>query len=215
MSRIFLLLNDPLVAGRMRSLVDATPGLEVTGWVNTLAQARAALPQARADLVLADLQLADGWFTTLLGELATSVRYGRPKSLAVTLSLDDSQLLEALCHGADGYFVQGQAPQLLIEAIQQALAGGAAMAPAIARQVKAHFEALAWDRTDCIGEAENPLHPTPNERLLLQWIADGFLPHEIARDLRVTQREVAQRVRMLYRKLQFDRRTATLSLKLA
>jgi DNA-binding NarL/FixJ family response regulator len=212
MSRIFLLLNDPLVAGRLRSLIDVNAGLQVTGWVNTLAQARAALPEARPDLLLADLQLADGWLSTLLAEMGSSVRYGRPKTLAVTLSLDDSQLLEALC---DGYFVQGQSPQALVAAIQQTLAGGADMAPTIARQVKAYFDALAWDRTDCIGEAENPLHPTGSERLLLQWIADGFLPHEIARDLRITPREVARRVRLLYRKLQFDRRTATLSLSLA
>jgi len=215
MSRIFLLLNDPLVAGRMRSLIDALPGLEVVGWVATLAQARQRLPAARADLVLADLQLADGWFSGLLAEMANSVRYGRPKALAVTLSLDDSQLLETLAQGADGYFVQGHSPQALATAIEQALAGGAEMAPAIARQVKAHFDALAWDRTDCIGEEANPLHPTPSERQLLQWIAEGFLAHEIARDLRVSTREVARRVRLLYRKLQFDRRTATLSLQLA
>ena len=215
MSRILLLLNDPLVAGRMRSLIDATPGLEVVDCVATLAQARSRLPAARAELVLADLQLADGWFTGLLAEISNNVRYGRPKSLAVTLSLDDTQLLEALCHGADGYFVQGCSPQALIAAIEQTLAGGAEMAPAIARQVKAHFDALAWDRTDCIGEDNNPLHPTASERQLLQWIADGFVPHEIARDLRISTREVAQRVRLLYRKLQFDRRTATLSLQLA
>jgi DNA-binding NarL/FixJ family response regulator len=215
MSRIFLLLNDPLVAGRMRSLIDAAPGLEVVGWVSTLAQARAMIPQTQPDVVLADLQLADGGFTTLLDEMGINVRFGRPKSLAVTLTLDDPQLLEALCHGADGYFVQGQAPQFLVTSIEQTLAGGAEMAPAIARQVKAHFDVLTWDRTDCIGEDQNPLHPTSNERLLLQWIADGFLPHEIARDLRISPREVAQRVRLLYRKLQFDRRTATLSLQLA
>ncbi len=215
MSRIFLLINDPLVAGRMRSLIDATPGLEVAGWVSTLAQARVQLAEARPELVLADLQFSDGWLADFLHELSTSVRYGRPKSLAVTLTIDDPQLLEALSHGADGYFLQGHPPPALITAIQQALAGGAEMAPAIARQVKAHFEALTWDRTDCIGEQENPLHPTTGERLLLQWIADGFLPHEIARDMRITPREVAQRVRMLYRKLQFDRRAATLSLQLA
>lgn len=215
MSRIFLLLNDPLVAGRMRSLIDAVPGLRVTGWVNTLAQARTKLPEARADLLLADLQLADGWLSTLLAEIGRSVRFGSTRTLAVTLSLDDSQLLEALCHGADGYFVQGQSPQALVAAIQQTLAGGAEMAPTIARQVKAHFDALSGGRGAGSGADDNPLHPTGSERLLLQWIADGFLPHEIARDLRITPREVAQRVRLLYRKLQFDRRTASLSLKLA
>jgi DNA-binding NarL/FixJ family response regulator len=214
MSRIFLLINDPLVAGRMRGLIDATPGLQTVGWVATLEQARAQLPTLQADLVLADLQLADGWVAGLVDELSTSVRYGRPKSLVVTLSLDDSQLIDALVRGADGYFVQGQSPQSLIAAIEQALSGGAEMAPGIARQVKAHFDAAAWKRSDRLDD-ENPLHPDRIERQVLQWICDGFLPHEIARDLRITTREVAQRVRTLYRKLQLDRRTATLSLQMA
>jgi DNA-binding NarL/FixJ family response regulator len=212
MSRIFLLLNDPLVAGRMRSVIDAAPGLEVVGWVNTLAQARLQLGQAKAALVLADLQLADGWLTSFLPELTGESRHGRPKVLAAALSLDDSQLLEALCHGADGYFVQGRTSEALILAIQLALAGEAAMAPEIARQVKAHFDALDWDPTDFVGESLNPLHPSDTERLLLQWVAEGYLPHEIARHLKITPNQVGRCIRTLYRKLQYDLRAGSLSL---
>lgn len=213
MSRVFLLITDPLVAGRLRGLIDATPGLRTVGWVTTLEQARAQLPGVAADIVLADLQLADGWVSGFLDELSTSGRYGRPKTLLFTLSLDDTQLLEALSRGADGYFVQGQSPQMLIAAIEQALAGGAEMSPTIARQVKAHFDAVSWKRNGSAGD-ENPLHPDQLERQVLQWTCDGFLPHEIARDLRISTREVAQRMRTLYRKLQLDRRTSSLSLQL-
>lgn len=213
MSRVFLLINDPLVAGRMRGLIDATPGLRTVGWVTTIEQARTQLPAAAADIVLSDLQLADGWVSGFLDELSTSGRYGRPKTLLVTISVDDTQLLEALSRGADGYFVQGQSPQMLIAAIEQTLGGGAEMSPTIARQVKAHFDAVTWRRASPADD-ENPLHPDQLERQVLQWTCDGFLPHEIARDLRISPREVAQRVRTLYRKLQLDRRTSSLSLQL-
>lgn len=213
MSRVFLLINDPLVAGRMRGVIDAAAGLKTVGWATTIEQARAQLAGLGADVVLAELQLADGWVADFVEELATSGRYGRPKTLLATLSLDDSQLLSALARGADGYFVQGQSPQMLIAAIEQALAGGAEMAPVIARQVKAHFDASAWTVKDPLDD-ENPLHPDRVERQVLQWTCDGFLPHEIARDLRISPREVAQRVRTLYRKLHLDRRTASLSLRL-
>lgn len=213
MSRVFLLINDPLVAGRMRGFIDATPGLRTVGWVTSIEQARSQLPGASADIVLADLQLADGWVSAFLDELSTSGRYGRPKTLLITLSLDDTQLLEGLSQGADGYFVQGQSPQMLVAAIEQALAGGAEMAPTIARQIKAHFDAVTWKRSGS-NDDDNPLHPDQLERQVLQWTCDGFLPHEIARDLRISTREVAQRVRTLYRKLQLDRRTSALSLKL-
>lgn len=212
MSRVFLLINDPLVAGRMRGFIDAAPGLRTVGWATSIEQARAQLPATSADIVLADLQLPDGWVSGFLEELSTSGRYGRPKTLLITLSLDDTQLLEGLSRGADGYFVQGQSPQMLIAAIEQALAGGAEMSPTIARQIKAHFDAVTWKRS--ASDDDNPLHPDQLERQVLQWTCDGFLPHEIARDLRISTREVAQRVRTLYRKLQLDRRTSSLSLKL-
>jgi DNA-binding NarL/FixJ family response regulator len=213
MSRVFLLINDPLVAGRMRGFIDGAPGLKTVGWVTTLEQARAQLPSLGADVVLADLQLADGQVSGFVEELATSGRYGWPKTLLATLSLDDPQLLDALARGADGYFVQGQSPAMLVAAIEQALAGGAEMAPGIARQVKAHFDASAWNVREPLDD-DNPLHPDRVERQVLQWTCDGFLPHEIARDLRISTREVAQRVRTLYRKLHLDRRTASLSLQL-
>lgn len=213
MSRVYLLINDPLVAGRMRGVIDSAAGLKTVGWATTLEQARAQVPALAADVVLADLQLADGWVADFVDELANSGRYGWPETLLATLSLDDSQLLNALARGADGYFVQGLSPNMLIATVEQVLAGGAEMAPVIARQVKAHFDASAWTVKEPLDD-DNPLHPDRIERQVLQWICDGFLPHEIARDLRISTREVAQRVRTLYRKLHLDRRTASLSLQL-
>jgi DNA-binding NarL/FixJ family response regulator len=212
MSRVFLLLNDPLVAARMRATLDAAGGIEVVGWVNTIAQARAQLASARAELVLADLQLADGWLAAFLPELAGDARLGRPGVLALAMSIGDSQLLEAICHGADGYFVQGQPVEALIAAVRRALAGEATMAPEIARQVKAHFDALDWDPTDFVGESLNPLHPDEHERILLQWVASGYVPEEIAGHMKITPREVGRRIRTLYRKLQYDQRAGSLSL---
>ena len=213
MSRIFLLLNDPLVAGRMRSVIDAAPELKTVGWVATIEQARAQLPGVAADLVVADLQLADGPVGELVDELAINPRYGWPKTLLATLSLDNSLLLNTLARGADGYFVQGLAPSLLITAIEQTLAGGADMAPLIARQVKAHFDA-SIDAKSLGAEGGDPLRPDTVERQVLQWTCDGFLPHEIARDLRISTREVAQRTRALYRKYCLDRHASRLTLRL-
>jgi DNA-binding NarL/FixJ family response regulator len=213
MSRVFLLINDPLVAARMRSTLAATGGFEMVGWVNTFAQARLQLGSARPALVLADLQLSDGWLSGFLPELVNDPRHGRPRVLATTLSLGDSQLLEVLGQGADGYFVMGGSNEALAEAARQALAGEASMAPEIARQVKAHFDALDWDPTDFVGESLNPLQPTANERLLLQWIASGYLPHEIARHMKISPDEVGRRIRTLYRKLQYDQRAGSLTLQ--
>jgi DNA-binding NarL/FixJ family response regulator len=212
MSSVFLILNDPIIAGRMRGWIEAVAGFEVVGWVDSLAHARQQIARLRPALVLADLQLADGLLTSFLPDLSNSARYGRPCTLVAALTLDDSQLLEALCCGAGGYFQPGRPPEALVETIQQALAGESAMAPEIARQVKARFDALDWDPTDFVGESLNPLHPNETERMLLQSVAAGYLPHEIARHLKITPNEVGRHIRTLYRKLQYDLRAASLSL---
>jgi DNA-binding NarL/FixJ family response regulator len=184
MPRIFLLLTDPTVAARLRLVIESTAGMRVVGREDTIQRARAALPGARADLVLADLQLPDGRLGPFAAELGADARYGRPRLVALTLSLEEAPLLEAMCQGADGYFVQGGSNEALLQVIEAACAGAAEMAPSIARQLKAHLDALV-----------------PHERQLLHQIADGFLPHEIARELQISPREVGQRVRELYRRL--------------
>lgn len=212
MSRLFLLLDDPVIAARTRTVLDAVPGMQVIGWVNTLAQARLQLPQLKPDLVLADLQLGDGPLAPALRTLVDDPACGRPKLLVAAMSITEPLLFDALGRGVDGYVLHGRPNESLVEAIRLALAGEAAMAPEIARRIKQHFDALAWDPTDFVGESLNPLHPDATERLLLQWIADGYLVHEIARQFKLTPAEVNRRIRGLYRKLQYDLRAATLTL---
>lgn len=214
MSRLFLLLDDPVIAARMRTVLDAVPGLQVVGWVNTVAQALSQVQQLKPDLVIADLQPGDAPLATILPALTDDPRYHRPKLLAAAMTVGDPRLFDALGLGADGYVLQGAPVEAVVEAICQALAGEATMAPEIARRIKQHFDAHAWDPTDFVGESLNPLHPDANERLLLQWIADGYLVEEIARQFKLRPVEVNRRVRTLYRKLQYDLRAATLSLAL-
>jgi DNA-binding NarL/FixJ family response regulator len=214
MARLFLLLADPVVAARLRAALDGVPGLQVIGWVNTVAQARVQIPSLQPELVLADLQLADGPLAALLPALGDDPKFHRPKLLIAAMSVGDPALFEALGRGADGYVLQGAGTDTLADAIELALAGGATMAPEIARRIKQHFDAIAWDPTDFVGESLNPLHPDATERLLLQWLADGYLVDEIARQFKLSGAEVKRRIRTLYRKLQYDLRAATLSLAL-
>lgn len=214
MSSIFLIFNDPLVAARMRTTLDATPGLLVAGWATTLAQAHEAIQSAKPDLVLSALELIDGPFDEFVGELKSKRRYGNPLAMVVAMSLDDGRVMEVMRQGADGYFLLNRSTKTLAVTIQQVLAGGSPMAPEIARQINAHFDALAWDHTDFIGESQNPLRLTDAERRLLNLIADGREVEELARSMQTTEQNLGTRLRGLYRKLRFDTSAATLSLDL-
>ena len=105
MSRIFLILNDPLAAGRVRSSLDSAEGLQVVGWATTLAQADEAIQALKPDLVLSDLELIDGLFEDFTAELASKRRYGGPQTMVLAMSLDDGRVMAAMGRGADGYFL--------------------------------------------------------------------------------------------------------------
>jgi DNA-binding NarL/FixJ family response regulator len=215
MSTVLLLHGDLRVAHRLRQLIDSAPGLEAVGVATHLAQARECLSRNTPDLLLADLLLPDGNITSLLDKLRGNGRCGRPQLLVLAMSVDDPRLMDALRHGADGYFIPGSSPAPLFTAIEQVLHGESTMSPQIARELMSHFDSTAWDQTDFIGEAQNPLRLSETERLLLQWTAEGYLVSEVARTLQISLHGVGVRMRNIYRKMQFDLRADALSLMAA
>lgn len=214
MSRIFLLLSDPVAAARTRSLIDHTPGLQTVGWVSTLDHARVQIPAAQPDLVIADLQLADGPFAGLLDALCHTPRYGRPKTLVLTVSPDHPHLFAALRHGADSFLVTGRPAESLIEAVRQVLRGEAAIAPGVARRMEPYFAPRAGEH-DVVGEAMNPLALSGVERRVLEAIAEAYAEEDIQRALCLTAADLGRHVRAIYRKLQFDQQAGAFSLKAA
>lgn len=215
MARIFLILNDPLIAARMRAAIDASPDLETCGWVATLDQARVPLAQTRPDLVLADLQLADGPFASLLDPLCHSGRYGRPKAMVLAPAPEHPHLLAALRHGADGYALRGRPAESLIAALHQVLRGESQMAAAIALRVKEHFAAPVAGLADSIGDAQNPLNLSGLERRILDGLASGYAPEDVCQALCIGAQDLGLQLRSIYRKLQFDLHAGTLTLKAA
>jgi DNA-binding NarL/FixJ family response regulator len=213
MSRLFLIVNDPLAAARLRSSLDGATGLQLVGWATTLAQACEAIEELKPSLVLSDLELVDGPFVDVVAELGKS-RYGRPQTMVLAASLDDGRVMDAMRQGVDGYFLLDRSTDPLAIVAQQVLAGESPMAPEIARQVKAHFEEHVWDAADIVGETQNSLRPSDAERSLLHMLAAGRGISQIARDGNTSAHAVGRRVRMLYRKLRYDTSASTLTLVL-
>jgi DNA-binding NarL/FixJ family response regulator len=177
-------------------------GLQVQGVATSVREAREALERKTPDLLVADLLRPGGDLLALLQSLGASGGDGRPSVLLLCASVDDPRLLQAICHGADGYFSPGR-PALLVAAVEQMLRGESTMTPQIARQLMAHFESHAGGSARALNDSD---------RLLLRWTAEGFLVNEVARGLMLTGQAVALRMRHLYRMLQLDVRAQRLSL---
>lgn len=212
MSTVVLMHADLNLAHHLRDVIAAQPGFEVTGVANNFATLREVCNPGMPDLLIVDLMLAPTHIKSLLQGLRGQGSFGPPLILALAVSVDDARLMDALRHGADGYYAHARPTASLMTAIEQLLNGESTMSPQIARQVKAHFDDLAWTESDIVGESQSSLHLTETDRLLLQWTADGYLVNEVARGLRLTPEAVGVRIRHIYRKLQFDLRAGALSL---
>jgi len=212
MTSVFLLQADHRAAERLRQTIEAAPGMKVAHEVSTLAEARLALSAVTFDVVVTDLWLRDASTAALMQTLAASLRHGRTRVLAIAMSGDDPRLLEALHGGADGYFAMSRFASTLPEAIEQVLRGESTMSSQIARRVLRYFDAHAFETTDFVSKTQNPLSLSDNERMLLQWIGEGYLPSEVARGLQLSARTIGLGIRNIYRKLQFHHQADTLSL---
>ena len=211
MFRILLLQNNAVIGERLRNVISAMPEMEVSGPAVTLAQAAHSILLGAPDLVLVDLQLVTTAFETLLDELCGHARESRPLVLVGALSLDDPKLIGAIAQGADGYFLHGSSTEELQHAIRQVFDGESPLAPRIARQVKAFFDAPAWNGEGFGGETREAMRLSVAQLQMLERICDGFLVHEIAREMQTTPHDVGLGIRTLYRKLQLDRRAAQMA----
>lgn len=200
MSSILLIQSDPAASARLCSALDAETTLAVSGIARTLAEAHAAIARRVPDLLIGDLRLPDGPLVNLLDKL----RPGRSHVMVLAASLRDPQLMHALHHGADAYLLDGRPPATLVTLLRQVLAGESPMAPEIARQVLAHFDAL--DTRPIAAGAQGRLVLTEAEHCLLEWTGEGYLVQEVARGLRITPAHVGRLTRSVYRRLHADLR---------
>jgi len=200
MSTVLLLHGDAKVGQSLGAAIGAVAGLTMLGVVSSVEEAHQALVHETPDLLIADLLKPGGNLRTLLHSLPARESGARPQLLVLSASMDDPRLMEAMRQGADGYFAPGR-PGLLIAAIEQVLRGESTMTPQIARELIAHFDA-----------ASTPLRLAEADRLLLQWTAEGYLVNEVARGLQLSPHAVGLRMRIIYRKLQFDVRAQRLGL---
>lgn len=205
MHSVLLLHDDSASVEALADMIRSIPRLKLAGWANSLAQAREMIDQSTPDLLLARLQLPDGWSTRLLDELRGPGRKGGPLLVVLAESLSDPNLMLALRQGADGYVMQGGDREAVAAALKLVLGGGSPMSAAIARHILAHYESAD-------DAAVMPPSLSGDERTMLGLIAAGRPPHDIARALRLTEAQVRVRIRNVYRKLRFGLSAGSLQL---
>ncbi len=201
--RVLIADDHPLFRSGMRALLMADEGTEVSGEATTGEEAIALAAECRPDVVLMDLQMPD-----VNGIEATRrILRTNPNTriLVVTMFEDDHSVFSAIRAGARGYVLKGAKPDEVLRAIRGVASGEAIFSPAVATRLIDFFGGL---RAEVVPQSFSEL--TDREREILDLIAQGRSNAEIARNLSLSVKTVANHVSNILSKLQVADRAQAL-----
>ena len=136
--RIFIADDHPIVRQGLRRIVEADPGLVISGEAGDSAALVAALRTSATDLLLLDVSMPGGTFLETLRDL----RAGHPTVRVLVLSVhpEDQWAVRALRAGASGYLTKDHSPDQLLEAIRRVYRGGKYVSPTLAEQLATQLD---------------------------------------------------------------------------
>jgi two-component system, NarL family, response regulator DevR len=196
--RVFLLDDHELVRTGLRTLLDGESDMEVIGEAGTAEQGLRLIKELEPDVAILDVRLPDGSGV----EVCREVRSTSPEIACVMLTsyADDEALIASIMAGAAGYVLKQIGSLDLLDTIRRAGAGESLLDPALTDRVLARL-------------AEGPtIDPrlaslTPQERRILDLIAQGKTNREIGAEMFLAEKTVKNYVSNLLSKLGMQRRT--------
>ncbi len=187
----------PVVREGLKLLLAGADGLSVTGDVATLASAIDAVTACPPDVLLLDLDLADGDGLALLPKLPQVAP--RTKALVLTGIRDRARHEAAVLAGARGLLVKDRPPEVLLKAIRKVHEG------------ELWFDRQLLDSTlqRALGAAHPPVSPavkkfeslTERERQIVSLLSQGLRNAEIGTRLGISEKTVRNHLISVYDKL--------------
>ncbi len=200
--RVFLLDDHEVVRAGLRSLLEGDGSFEVVGEASTAAEALDRIPPTQPDVAVLDVRLPDGSGV----EVCREIRSSWPEVACVMLTsyADDEALFAAIMAGAAGYVLKQVGSANLVEDLKKVADGRSLLDPALTERV---LERLTR------GPEEDPLLATltPQERRILDLVAEGQTNRQIAEHLYLAEKTVKNYVSNLLAKLGMERRTQAAS----
>ncbi len=201
--RIFLLDDHEVVRAGLRTLFEAEDDIEVVGEAGRASEALARIPALRPDVAILDVRLPDQSGV----ELCREIRSDHPEisCLMLTSYADDEALFAAIMAGASGYLLKQVGGNELVDSVRRVGAGQSLLDPALTQRVIERIK-RGPDADDELGSL------TPQERRVLDLIAEGKTNRQIGEELFLAEKTVKNYVSNLLAKLGLERRTQAASL---
>ena len=197
---VFLLDDHEIVRRGIAQLLESEDDIRVVGEAGTAAQALARIPAIRPDVAILDVRLPDGEGVSVCRDVRSAVT-PPPACLMLTSFSDDEALFGAIMAGASGYLLKQVGGVDLVGAVRTVAAGGSLLDP--------KATAMVLER---LRRGEEPTDPryealSPQERRILDLVADGLTNRQIGAELYLAEKTVKNYVSSLLHKLGFARRT--------
>jgi DNA-binding NarL/FixJ family response regulator len=193
--------DHPVVRDGLAALIGTVANLRLVATSDSGRAAVRAVRTHRPDVVLMDLAMRDGNGIDATREIVATVP--GTAVVALTMSEDDRSIHDAIAAGARGYILKGATQQQIIKAIETVAAGGAWYGPEAAEHILRRFTEPSLEDAH-----RAPLPPlTQRETQVLDLLATGRRNHQIASQLGLSTKTVANHLSVIFAKLGVDDRT--------
>jgi DNA-binding NarL/FixJ family response regulator len=196
-TRVFLLDDHEVVRRGLREMLDAEDDLTVVGEAGTAEEALARVPATTPDVAVLDVRLPDGDGVEVCREIRS--KHPEVSCLMLTSFADDEAVYAAVMAGASGYVLKQVRGDDLVDAIRRVGRGESLLDPAVTTRL---LERLRGDPED-----DQLAKLTPQERRLLDLMAEGLTNRQIGERMFLAEKTIKNYVSNLLAKLGMSRRT--------
>ncbi len=178
----------------LEMLIDLSDGICCVGAFPDCSNVLLNIEKTQPDLILMDIDMPN--VNGIEGVIVIRKKYPHLKILMQTVFEDDDKLFACIRAGADGYILKKAQPQELLNAIDEAIKGGAPMTPSIARQV------LQFLRSGENKQKNEEFNLTARETEILSLLVQGLSYKMIADRCFISLPTVSSHIQNIYEKLQ-------------
>ena len=200
--KIMLVDDQMLLREGLKTIINLQDDMEVLGEAENGELAIQQMSETPADVILMDIRMP-----VLNGVEATRIikqRYSDTAIIILTTFDDDDYIIDALCHGADGYLLKDIDGPHLVRAIRDAHSGTMMMPTRIATKLALRLSGQLIDsgQSNLRGaRADADLAFSEREQQIASLMADNCTNRQIARKLYLGEGTVKNYVSEIYRKL--------------
>lgn len=190
--RVVVADDHPIWRSGLR--VDLAEDFEVVGEADNAATAIEVIKAVKPDVVLCDIRMPDGGGIAVVRACAAVCPI-----VMLTVSEDETDVLDAVASGALGYLTKSTPANELQSALRRVAGGEPVFSPALAALVLHEFRRLAGASPDANVLSER-------ERDVLVRVGRGFTYNQIGEQLFISPKTVDNHVRNILAKLHLTRK---------